>query len=171
MSFCIPPAYLVLVRLWPPSPGLLGEYSRLALTPREQWGIAEWRDYAAFLEESGRSLKSDLERTEQRLNEARRKLKRGNRQEAIFAPRTGTLLPGFNPPVTKRGRKPSDRLTIAAECLAIREQMELNGMQPTDRDAVSEYFKRKGLRSSRANAKEGRCVIQAMSRTRCRKIS
>jgi hypothetical protein len=150
-------------RRWPPSPSLLSAHAHLANTPRDKWGLAEWRDYALFLEESGGDMSQRLDRVESHLADARQK---ASRRRKPAAPQRGTLLTGWDaPPGKKRGRKVSKRLVIAREVLGIRAELEGMGhVKVTDRQALEEWFSRRGQRRIRVS--EHRNILNAMSEIR-----
>lgn len=140
---------------------LTGDYGD-PQTPREQWGVDEWRAYAMFLEESGKRRARDMDRIEQELSDKRKKLSRrkpgGKPQE--------TLLCSSRREKKKPGRKPNGiREKNAAEVLAIRSELEAAGNKRiTNMMALEEWLSRKGLRRSRA--KDHLTIINAMSELR-----
>lgn len=153
-------------RAWPPEfprrgSMLTGDYGD-PQTPREQWGVDEWRAYAMFLEESGKQRARDMGLIEQELSDKRKKLSRrksgGKPQE--------TPLWSAGREKKKPGRKPNgNREKNAAEVLAIRYELEAAGNKGiTDRMALEEWLSRKGLRRSRAS--ENRNILNAMSEFR-----
>jgi hypothetical protein len=132
--------------------------------PREEWGAAEWRSYALFLEESGKDIVRDLTRFESELQDARRKLSRRKPNSRIREP---IALLGLLTERERaiRGRKPTGaREALAAEVLAIRAELEAEGRKMTDMAALGEYFARKGMRRSRAT--EHRNLLNAISEYR-----
>jgi hypothetical protein len=133
-------------------------------TPRDEWGAAEWRAYALFLEESGRNVMRDLARFEHDLLEARRKLSR--RKAGSPKGQQGTLLGLLADREQKiRGRKPTGRReAIAADVIAIRTELEANGRRMTDRAALAEWFARNGKRRSRVT--ENLTLLNAVSEYR-----
>ncbi len=154
-------------RQWPPQfprmETLLTSYGDTKI-PREEWGAAEWRSYALFLEESGKNIVRDLARFESELQDTRRKL---SRQKPNSRTREPIALLGLLTERKKsiRGRKPTgSREAIAAEVLAIRAELESEGRKMTDIAALEEYFFRKGMRRSRAT--EHRTFLNAISEYR-----
>lgn len=154
-------------RHWPPQfprmETLLTSFGDTKI-PREEWGAAEWRSYALFLEESGKNIVRDLTRFESELQDVRRKLSRRKPNSRTREPIT---LLGLLTERKKsiRGRKPTGaREALAAEVLAIRAELEAEGRKMTDMAALGEYFARKGMRRSRAT--EHRNLLNAISEYR-----
>ncbi len=154
-------------RQWPPQfprmETLLTSYGDTKI-PREEWGAAEWRSYALFLEESGKDIVRDLTRFESELQDARRKLSRRkpNSQKRQPIDLLGLLTDRVKP---IRGRKPTGRTeAIVVEVLAIRAELEAERRRVTDREALEEWFSKQGMRRSRVN--EHRNILNAISRYR-----
>lgn len=155
-------------RTWPPEfprrGTLLTDDYGDPQTPREQWGVDEWRAYAVFLEESGKRLVRDMIRFEQELSDKRKNLSR----RKLKAGPQESLLCLVDREKKKRGRKPNgQREKKAAEVLAIRAELEATckkGKKITDKRALEEWFARKGLRRGRVN--ENRNILNAMSESR-----
>ena len=156
-------------RQWPPEfprrAGLLSCYEDDPKMPREEWGTAEWRKYALFLEECGASLVRDLNRFERELFDARKRLARRKPKPQTDSQRsllTTSGLLAYREEKT-RGRKPSTkRLEIAAEVLAIREELEKgSNKRVTDKLALEEWLVRHGMRRSRVS--ENRNILNAVS--------
>lgn len=154
-------------RQWPPEfprmETLLTTYNDTK-KPRNEWGAAEWQEYALFLEESGKNVMKDLMRFETDLREARQKLSRRKPSS-----KTGQqiILLGLlaDRKQTTRGRKPTGRReAIVAEVLAIRSELEASSNRITDRAALEEWFFRNGNRRSRAS--EHRNILNAISKYR-----
>ncbi len=154
-------------RRWPPqfprTETLLTSYGDPKM-PREEWGVAEWRSYALFLEESGKQIVRDITRFESELQDAHRKLSRRKSNSRTKEPimLLGLLTDQNRPP---RGRKPTGRTdAIVGEVLAIRTELEADGRRVTDREALGEWFSRQGMRRSRVN--ENRNILNAISKSR-----
>jgi len=154
-------------RQWPPKfprmESLLTTYGD-PKTPRNEWGTAEWQAYALFLEESGKTVMRDLTWFEANLLDARRKLARGKpnsrrKKKAIVVSLLG------NPEQKTYGRKPNGRMkVIAAEVIAIRNELEASGYQMTDLSATQEWLARNGMPPSRPRAL--RSILNAISKYR-----
>jgi hypothetical protein len=147
---------------------LLLSYEEDPKTPREEWGVPEWRQYALFLEQSGASLVGDLQRFERELFDARRKLAR-RKAKPNSGPQGTLLTTGGLLTYRERktpGRKPSNkREIIAAEVIAIRAELERGGnKRVTDKLALEEWLARQGLRRSRAS--QNRTILNAVSEYR-----
>lgn len=149
---------------WPseyPRKGTLLTPHNDPVTPREEWGAAEWRAYAEFLEDKGRSLAREHDATKARLRECEARL---SRKPAVTIPHGGTLLGNAKSPV-KRGR-PIDpvawRIALSAEWIRHREGI-------TQEQAISAYYKRAKVR--RGDKLDERTIMNLMSKIRKGKIS
>ncbi|MGD9788380.1 MAG: hypothetical protein AB7U30_10565 [Sulfuricellaceae bacterium] len=151
---------------WPPTyprRGTLLTPSNDPSIPRESWGADEWKAYALFLEEAGGMMARRLQRTQEELRHARKKLTRR---------RKPVLFPNWindPPPPKKRGRKPADHTRRLAEsALAIRSEAAKKGLKLTDRKALEEAFAAVGQRKTRANGNAARHILNTMSKLRGR---
>jgi hypothetical protein len=133
-------------------------------TPRDEWGAAEWQAYALFLEESGKTIIRDLNRSDADLQNARRNKSRSNLNSRRKQRAMKVSLLGNRDQKTY-GRKPNGRMeVIAAEVIAIRKELEARGQQMTDLSATQEWRTRNGMPPSRP--RELRSIRNAISKYR-----
>jgi hypothetical protein len=152
---------------WPPPfPIHDDRYKRLSDIPREQWSGDDWRLYAEFIEGRGFALMCDLASTRFELAVERQKLKRSTNSNDASWPTEWNAPTG-----PQRGRPPATDADVVRQCLDIQAELKAKGRPATDRDAVTEYYYRKGQRPSRAQGQEGESIRNAMRRYRRRGVT
>jgi len=111
--------------------------------PRDQWGGAEWRAYAEFLEEQGTLIATRLLRARSDLRVARNSLRRTKGARTSLAT---TLLTADATQKGKPGRPRSGRTEkIALEILDLQVELEkARGRKVSAENAMKEYFLRNG---------------------------
>lgn len=151
---------------WPPRPSILGnpEYFRLLdFNKQSEWGVAEWRTYAKYLEESGASITKQLAKAKDDLYKQREK---SGRRTKPLQYRKGSLLTGFeDQPKAKRGRKPGsgEAKDLANRALEVKAEMEQSGKNITNIDALKELKKQTGRRNWKYDVKD-RSILNAMKK-------
>jgi hypothetical protein len=130
---------------------------------REEWSAHDWQCYAQFLEERGASVVNELVAAKLELESAKERLSRRKSTVSKNLQAQTSILGSVlaSRQKNKPGRKPSNRLVIASEVLAIKQELESAACnRVTDKKAVEVWLNRNGRRRSRVN--EMKNILNAM---------
>lgn len=130
-------------------------------TPRDQWGVAEWKAYAEFLEAEGAQQTQRANRAEDDLDEARRK---ASRRKGL-APPARSLLASW---AVRKGRPPGatgPNATIYARAVTILAQHKVTNPRYTQHQALAAAYREANPNKSATAADSwARGKISAFSR-------
>lgn len=152
---------------WPPRPTLISNYYYLDFSKQSEWGVEEWRAYAIYLEEAGKTLVRKLTETNNHLLNANKKLKRSKRP---IESKSGTLLTGFR--YSERTHKSRGRpkgagaaaRELAVLAINLKTQIEVDcGKSITNTKALA-ALKKQITRRNWTNKPKDSSILNAMSK-------
>lgn len=161
-------AYIALkyseAKRWPPEPYdsiLCGDSPEILLlfsTPKEQWGIEDWRLYDEFIGVRGEELANEVTRLTGEIEVAR--VKASRRKYSVE--NEGTLLTPAPPKPRGRPGKKVPSKTIETGFMLLR--LKKNNQYKTDTETVIAYLKSQGDRCP--EIKKNRSLLNAMSKAK-----